>query len=288
LVAEQQPKKVAFLRNGMLITDEFKGLRRFSDFKEFVAVVECLSPKGNALLRAMEPPAHDDFQPERLLKEDQNGGRVALRELSSWIRDKLKQHARDPVADVTELDELAEFFGDEGESGGTAQQDERDPEGRLSIRARPVKRRSVTITTTSEEEGDDDGEGEGEGEGGGDSGGGGGGANDGTGGDDSGGGGSSSRSPVRALPLQNVRAVPLAADRRRIAFTPHVTGAIKIKLEDSGADANRLLRVLGTSAGTVAAGRIEGVSVKAGERFTLEVQLDRDFPGTIRVKADAV
>ncbi len=50
----------------MLITSELTRLRRFGEFKEFVAVLECLSDKGNSLLRSMEPPAHDEFEPERL------------------------------------------------------------------------------------------------------------------------------------------------------------------------------------------------------------------------------
>src|SRR5690606_32508883 len=66
LVGEELPKRVAVLRNGMLITSNLAKLRRFSDFKEFVAVFECWSTKGNDLLRAMEPPAHDDFEPMRL------------------------------------------------------------------------------------------------------------------------------------------------------------------------------------------------------------------------------
>lgn len=57
LVGENLPRKVAVLRNGMLITEALPGLIRFGDFKEFVAVLECTSEKGLELLRAMEPPA---------------------------------------------------------------------------------------------------------------------------------------------------------------------------------------------------------------------------------------
>ena len=41
LVGENLPKRVAVLRNGMLITEGLPGLKRFSDFKEFSAVLEC-------------------------------------------------------------------------------------------------------------------------------------------------------------------------------------------------------------------------------------------------------
>jgi len=69
LLGEGLPKRVAVLRNGMLITEDLEGLRKFGDFKEFVAVLECKSTKGNELLRAMEPPRHDDFEPDRLLRK---------------------------------------------------------------------------------------------------------------------------------------------------------------------------------------------------------------------------
>jgi hypothetical protein len=92
------PKKVAVLRNGMFITDELAGLKRFGPYKEFVAVLECKTDKGLALLRAMEPPRHDDFEVERLVtREKISAGRTALRELTKWVRDMLERHATDPV-----------------------------------------------------------------------------------------------------------------------------------------------------------------------------------------------
>ena len=66
LVREGMPRRVAVLRDGMLITQELDRLRRFAEYKDFVAVLECKSSKGNELLRAMEPPRHDDFEPDRL------------------------------------------------------------------------------------------------------------------------------------------------------------------------------------------------------------------------------
>lgn len=50
LIGEEYPKKVAFVRNGMLITDNLYGLQRFSGMKNFVAVVQCQNAAGNELL----------------------------------------------------------------------------------------------------------------------------------------------------------------------------------------------------------------------------------------------
>ena len=106
LLGEGLPKRVAVLRNGMLITDELSGLRRFSSHKEFVAVLECRAEKGLALLRAMEPPRHDDFEVDRLPPDRKQAGRVALREITKWVRDMLDRHAKDAVSAVTSLSVL--------------------------------------------------------------------------------------------------------------------------------------------------------------------------------------
>jgi len=114
-LGEELPKKVCFLRNGMFITDALTGLKRFGNFKEFVAVFHCLDSKGNQLLRAMEPPRHDDFEPDRLpTAQEQKEAKRALRDISEWVRKMLHRHAKDPVTETTTLDELKNFFYEEG------------------------------------------------------------------------------------------------------------------------------------------------------------------------------
>lgn len=138
LVGEKLPKRVAVLRNGMLITERLPGLKRFSDFKEFADVLECTAEKGLALLRAMEPPRHDAFEPDRLSADQRSQGRTALRELADWVRKMLIRHAKDPVSEETNLDELADYFGYE-EEDGDGKGREKNPSGRVIIRARAVK-----------------------------------------------------------------------------------------------------------------------------------------------------
>src|SRR3546814_21074427 len=106
-----------------------------------------MSEKGNSLLRAMEPPAHDDFEAARLsTMQQQRTARVALRELAEWVREMLKRHAQDPVAEVTEIDELAEFFGDEDKGAGGARDGDENPRGERKIRERPLPKRKSTHT----------------------------------------------------------------------------------------------------------------------------------------------
>ena len=53
LIGENLPKKVCALRNGMFITDSLNGLKKFTDFKDFVAVFHCQNKAGNNRLSAV-------------------------------------------------------------------------------------------------------------------------------------------------------------------------------------------------------------------------------------------
>jgi hypothetical protein len=295
LVGENLPRRVAMLRNGMLITETLPGLIRFGDFKEFVAVLECPTEKGNELLRAMEPPRHDAFEPDRLPPDRRQNGRTALRELATWVRRMLARHAKDPVAEETSLDELAAFFGDEDDEGALRQKDE-NPGGTITIRARAIKPKigagafgGSSTSVDDEESSESDAEGVGEGDVGGPGG---------TGGDTTTGTNiqtssglgvaQQQRTQSTGLPLGNVRAVPLSQSSRRVAFTPAETGTLTIELQDSGADTNYALKAISTSIGTIEHGRIAGITAKAGQRCVIDVTLAQAFLGTLRIVANAV
>ncbi|TJW50004.1 MAG: hypothetical protein E5X65_30895 [Mesorhizobium sp.] len=159
------------------------------------------------------------------------------------------------------------------------------------------KKKSTTSDThddATQEAGDTDSGGDGDdtGDSGGDGGGSGGygGKNESTGGDATKGGagnGGAPKNPVSTLALQNVRAVILSPARRRISFTPEIAGQVKVTLEDSGADTNRTLKITSTSAGIVLGGDLN-IQCNMNQRLTVDVELDRAFEGTIKVKAHAV
>jgi uncharacterized membrane protein YgcG len=275
LIGEGLPKKVCTLRNGMFITDSLSGLKSFSDFKEFVAVFHCQSPKGNELLRAMEPPRHDDFEPDRLpTKEEQTKGRAALRDLAKWVRDALKRHAKDPVSEVTELDELKDFFGDEGDGESGKGTEEINPYGEVIIRAKPI---STKVQSASHNT--DNGEG-GEG-GGGDSGSGGG---DGLGGSGSGQGGSGGGSQKALVDVNNVRAILSGAKTRKLAFTPVKSGKIAVHVKEAGADSDYDVSIASTDKGALKSGGVE-IDVIAGTRINLNIELNQEFSGALKVVA---
>ena len=138
LLGDEYPKKVAFIRNGMLITDNLHRLQRFPGMKNFVAVVECKSSDGNELLKQMEPPRHDEFQPERLATEDdRRKGRAALKQLSELVRNYLNTHAQNPVEEEINLSELSDLLGSDAIGADPAKEGEINPNGKIVLAARP-------------------------------------------------------------------------------------------------------------------------------------------------------
>lgn len=286
-LGEGLPKKVCMLRNGMFISDSLSlpGLKIFSDFKEFVAVVECKNKKGIELLRSMEPPRHDDFEPDRLpTKEQQKKGAKALKDLASWIRDMLKRYAKDPVSEVTPLDELKEYFADESGEGAGKGTAEIDPNGKIIIRAKPVKPK--TKSGAQEQEGEGPGD-EGDGGGGGDGAGGG----DGNGGEGPGEGGEGAeggaKAPKPSIALENVRAIVADGSKRRISFTPLTTGKIALAIMEAGADVDYAISISASDAGVVKDGKVI-LDATAKNRLTVEVALAEEFKGALKVVAHEI
>ncbi|HEY3916329.1 MAG TPA: hypothetical protein VGL83_00975 [Stellaceae bacterium] len=274
ILGEQFPKRVAVLRNGMFITDEMDRLKRFGDFKEFAAVIECHSKKGNELLRDMEPPKHNDFEPDRLSPDDQPKGQRAIAELGRWAREMLMRHARDVVSEVSDVRELADYFADDGEEDDGEKGEEINPVGKIQIRAQPLKRRSV-VTEDSDDEGTDGGsEGDGNGSGGGKG--------------KGKGKGNNGKVAAKSLPLNNVRSIVLSAKKRRLAATPEFSGIMELTVFEAGADTDRRLNVVKSSGGNVRKGAIRNLKGKRGARFTLDIELDAPFQGAMKVAAHEV
>ena len=113
-VRDELPSKVAFVRRGMLITTQQDGLRRFPGMQDFAAVCIFDAEVGNELLRKMENPQHDQFEPARLLEEGEiRRGKRALNRIREWIRNEIRKLAAPPRSEESnELVELAEYLPD--------------------------------------------------------------------------------------------------------------------------------------------------------------------------------
>ena len=248
----QLPNTVALIRGtGMLITDEQKrNWKGFRNLRDYVAVCLIEDEESNALLRRMENPAHDQFEPDRIRREDERQRAVrALEGLRDWIRQEVGKVASPPKVEVTEdvnelLDYLyAEDSGPFSDSAPGAPQERKFGEAG-EIRRKPPRRR-VRPTVLTDDDDSDLSEGEGaegtdvgeHGGGGGDNGGDGGngyGPNEGNGKGGSGTkGGGKGRKPIS---LTNVRVIhdegnPL---RSRVLFTSNETAVARLEVSEAG------------------------------------------------------
>lgn len=292
------PRKVGLMRTtGMLITSEQKLLRSFPGTRPFVAICQFDGEEGNALLRQMENPTHDQFEPDRIEHDasTQKRAREALRRIRRWIRQEV-QKAAAPVIDtdpvrLTELDRLLpdldpeDPFGSDGNGdGGREPTFGGSPTILLKPRRKPRAPGPPDIAVGEQgDEGDDDpepmsGTG-GNGVEGGD-------AEDGTravdetsDGAKGAGSGTHPAPPVR-IDITDVRLIPFdaPATKARVSFLPEQDAAAAvIVLAEAGdsAKAERAdVRVL-DGKGLV----VDEVALKAGKRASFELEADEPLGG---------
>ncbi len=202
-----------------------------------------------------------------------------MKELAKWVRDKLKKHARDPVSDVTTIDELSEFFGEDIENGSGSGTEELDPFGDIVIKPRAVKQKTGQPAGFEDGMDGDDGDGL-EGGGGADGSGGG----DGKGGVGAGEGGTDGGSKQSLVNLHNVRATIADKKRRKILFTPATTGSIALRAFQVGADTDFNIYVIESTSGIIENGVLK-MDVEKGARESIIVEFDNEFSGAIKVVA---
>ena len=268
------PQKIAIIRKtGMLITDEMPRLKQFRQCRDFAGVLVCRAAKGNALMRDMENPQHNAFEPSRMASGDIQNGKKALSDLAEWVRCWVKTIAGAPsIGDSVELDELKEYIPDEDSddlSGERGESRESNIEGAFVFTPkRPRESEKIIDRDDGGDSGGQDPDNEGQRSGNG------GGAREG------GRGGYSGRKPI---PIKNLRILPLAARKKRVLFTPEKAGEIRFSLEIAGDSVLESLQIVGieTSDGRVAQ-KINSstfrLSVDSGERVNLVATLGEDIP----------
>ena len=159
LVADNLPKQVGFLRNGMfIVANDMPSLRRFQNTKDFVAVAYCTNSEGNIVLREMEPPQHNAFEGNRY---DRENGPKLLKILGKKIRDQLTKYIQPDYADVSTVDFLADMFGYEGkEAGSGTGPTDINPDGKITQKLKAVaipliRKKPTKIDSMSDEGGFD-------------------------------------------------------------------------------------------------------------------------------------
>lgn len=286
--AQGLPSKVGFVRRtGMLVTTRQRNLIRFPGFRDFLALCVFEDPAGNELLRQMENPTHDQFEPERLPASEKGRGRRALKRITDWIRSEIRKRAG-PQEDGhrTVLGELAaylpdyspdEAFEDAGSDGDGATSEPGFGD-QLTLSLKPIRRPAKTYPLLeSEQRADRNGDGEDVGEVGG-AGTGRGGSNlgrfgsgegEGVGGTGVRGGGNAQQS----LHVYGVRILPVSEreNRYELSFRTDAEGAVRLVLEEAG-DSSAIHR---EDVRVVRDGvSLERVMVRKGERKSVEITAD--------------
>jgi len=265
------PKQICMARNsGMRIFDYSPRACRVP----FSGLFICNDDDGNKLLRKLEPPKHDAWDPKRT--EDESGKR-ALDEIKGWIRDEVKK--LNPLFGGKSFNEteLAKYLPDTPpddtselphDSTGASEEESLEPRPRAQdLVAPPVKAKQVQKLAGGTAEGGFGIDGE---AGGGEHG-------DGHKGDGSNRGGGSAEDETP--PTVNVRSFGSGTNRYELVLRSPTTFNGKMRLQAVGEDGTTESVAL---TGAVFAGAalgvrgdtIEGIQIKAGVPLRLSVTLD--------------
>lgn len=287
LVADDLPKQVGFLRNGMFITsNDIPSLRKFQNTKDFVAVVYCTNHEGNTVLREMEPPQHNAFEGNRY---DRDKGPRLLKNLGKKIRDQLAKHIQPDLADVSSVDFLSDLFGYEGQnSTNTSGPTDLNPDGKIvqklkavsvpKIRIKPGDKKGLGVDGGEDDSGEDDTETPGGGKKGR-------GKKPGEGGDNPGPGGEGASEHGVERQLSDPRVVYLPDGSLQTYFSVDHTGEILLKFFISGAETDEYVNVLTNSVGSRFNG---GIRLKANgpqDRIAIKVRLENVNKEAILISA---
>lgn len=280
LVSENLPREVHVLRNGIYITDNFakfsQPMRLFPGTREFSAVLEPASSTAgrapSALLKQLENPAHDAFEPDRIAEPlAQQRARDQIKQLIGKVRRIIRTLAKIDEVENSRLDELSAMFADTGTTRDDGREDEeKDPDAYVYQKPRRGTRRHAAGVT---------GTGKGQKRGG-------------SGQKQAGSRTGTTRKTQRpsgisaAVPLEGIRSTLKNGDPRvrTLWFTPTATGEIMLAVEASGLTDDVGLDLATSTMGTVSNGRLR-TSVRAGERVQLDVTLAEPFAGPIELNA---
>lgn len=275
VVQEGMPSEYAVIRGGMLITTSLPQLKQFPNYKDFVAVAECLDLDGEKLLRRMEPSRHDDFEPDQFESEvDKKLGRATLKELQKHIRESIKRHARETSGEAGPVDFMSIFLADESHEGADNSEVDVNPEGKIVITPKKLKPKKASLSVASGSGGEGP-----NGETGGDSkeslvGG---------SGDGDGTGSEPGKFGVGDMQLKNVRLFK-AGCKYKISLTSDDSHKVELSIFAIGQEFEEKIKVKTSSRGIVKDGCIELDLVK-GERLQLDAELLRESLGAYRVYA---
>jgi hypothetical protein len=316
MIAEDAPRKVALIRNNMLITDSVPGFWKKipGRLRDFVGVVEVLDQTGSQFIRLMEPPSHNSLSKDWLPTADERKkGELVLEKLSDELRKFVERHAGSNDEVFGKVDFMAEFFADEaGDDRGEKLGDEVDPNGNFmfspkAIKLLPVKK--ITLEAELEEEldeieadepapegdenslpADDEKSETGSGFSGGTS------IHNTKGGPNPGEADSNETAPTKSkesrerdkpahpINLSNVRVVKISEKSAKIFATPSASSRAVLRLHEVGSDFDDPFEMTSADLGDVKDGSLR-VAFSANQRVSITVNVSRPIIGGLKIVA---
>jgi len=139
-------RRVAMVRRtGMKIFD--KGY--FRTPMRFAGVLLAEGKELNEHLRKMEPPSHDDWEPER--HPDKDKAESIRGDLYDWINDMVSELAIDKEAEKLDIKGMSQFLPDREDEFPIPSEDESDEQERTSPSENkkvPLRKKTPNLTTT--------------------------------------------------------------------------------------------------------------------------------------------
>jgi len=286
LIEEGKPRRIGFIRNGMLITDNLKHfghpLARFPGSRDFVVLVEPEDTDTSTFLQKLENPSHDDFSAERITDSAKRKKAArAMKRLGRDLRDIIKRTTGVKYEGAVVLDELGRFFADLGQGQTPPHPDaEPDPE-RYTYKSQ--KKEQKKPRPAPDPNGGREGGSSRTGKG---SSGDGGGTGKGTGSGSEGHGIRGDRQPVTLRDIRNRIKTDISgfAISRELHFTSESDGLIELLVEATGIDRPENLIIKDTNKGEIEFGTVI-INVNAQQRESVTVTFDEPYEGPIELIA---
>ena len=101
-IGQNLPKRIQMMRRPKMVVSE----KRFRFPEQYAGVFICKSPEGNKLLRGLEPPKHDKWDPEL----DKANGRKIHMEFIRWIRKSLSELSENSSSQSEDIPGLSDYL----------------------------------------------------------------------------------------------------------------------------------------------------------------------------------
>jgi hypothetical protein len=124
-IEEKFPRKLSMMRRPKMHVEEWRFQKTLQD--PYAGVFVCDDPEGNLILRGLEPPEHDKWNPSL----DPSNGKEALDEIRDWVRGNLLELAAEESGDPEEIPGLDKFlpYDDDSEKFSESSRIKTNPSG---------------------------------------------------------------------------------------------------------------------------------------------------------------